>query len=469
MKRILFLLLALFAAFSAVDAQSVDGIKVENLRMKRNGEFLAVNMHVDFSALDVSSNRAVLFTPILVNGGDSVELSSVGFYGRRRYYYYVRNDKSIIAGENGKSYRASDMPEDMDYNVVVPYENWMNGAHLVLHRGDYGCCTKLVDEQFAQIGLFKELVFSPKYVYVRPATEAEKTRALSGSAFIDFVVNKTVINPSYRSNQSELAKITATIDSVKNDKDITLNSLVIKGFASPEGGYANNERLAKGRTEALKKYVRNLYDFAPDFIQTSYEPEDWDGLRKYVEASSLPNRTAIMALIDGNREPDNKEWVIKSKYPEDYSIMYKECYPALRHSDYKVEYTIRCYSDVEEIKRVFAESPQKLSLEEFYILAQQYDNDSQELNDVFETAVRMYPNDPVANLNAAISEMQNKDITSAKRHLDKAGDSAEAVYARGIYAAFVKDYDKALELLGKALEMGVEEAADAINQVNEIK
>ena len=101
MKRILFLLLALFAAFSAVDAQSVDGIKVENLRMKRNGEFLAVNMHVDFSALDVSSNRAVLFTPILVNGGDSVELSSVGFYGRRRYYYYVRNDKSIIAGENG--------------------------------------------------------------------------------------------------------------------------------------------------------------------------------------------------------------------------------------------------------------------------------------------------------------------------------------------------------------------------------
>jgi tetratricopeptide (TPR) repeat protein len=212
-----------------------------------------------------------------------------------------------------------------------------------------------------------------------------------------------------------------------------------------------------------------MYHFAPDFIQTSYEPEDWAGLRKFVEASSLANRDAILALIDGNREPDNKEWVIKSEYADDYKVMYKECYPGLRRSDYKVEYTIRSYTDVEEIKRVFAESPQKLSLEEFYVLAREYDDNTHELNDVFETAVRMYPNDPVANLNAAISEMQNGDITSAKRHLDKAGDSAEAVYARGIYAAMVKDYDKALELLDKAQKMGIKEAADAITQVNEIK
>lgn len=468
MKRIIFILLAQFALLATVDAQGVNGVKVENLRMKRNGGFMAVDMDVDFSSLEVSSNRAVLFTPIIVNGKDSVDLSSVGFYGRRRYYYYVRNDKSIIA-ENGKSYRASEKPETMDYNVVVPYEKWMDGAYLVLHRSDYGCCNKVVDEQFSQVGMFKERIFSPKYLYVRPVHELEKTRSLRGSAYIDFVVNKTVINPDYRGNKTELAKITGTIDSVKNDKDITVTALSIKGFASPEGSYKNNTRLAKERTEALKKYVQNLYHFEPDFIQTSYEPEDWAGLRKFVETSSLPNKDAIISLIDGNREPDNKEWMIKSKYADDYQVMYKQCYPALRHSDYKIEYTIRAYTDIEEIKRVFAESPQKLSLEEFYILAQQYDNNSRELNDIFETAVRMYPNDQVANLNAAISEMQNRDLTSAEPHLTKAGDSAEAVYARGIYAAFVKDYDKALELLEKAKEMGIVEAADAIEQINEIK
>lgn len=469
MKRLISITTLLFAGFLAIEAQNVDGAKVENLRLRHKGDFMAVNMAVDFSSLDVSSNRAVLFTPILVNGNDSLELSSVGFYGRRRYYYYERNDKSILPGENGKSFRVSERPENMDYNVVVPFEKWMDGAYLVLNRCEYGCCNKVLNEQQSQLGVFKEMYLTPKYVYIRPVTELVKSRSISGSAYIDFVVNRTDINPSYRNNKIELAKITATIDSVKKDKDITLKSVSISGFASPESSYENNTRLAKGRTEALKNYVQNLYDFAPDFIETAYEPEDWANLRKFVAESSLLNKNEILAIIDSSREPDEKEQMIKSSFADDYNTMYSRCYPALRRSDYKVEYIIRSYTNVDDIKAVFAETPQKLSLEEFYILAQQYEDDTRELNEVFETAVRMYPNDPVANLNAAISEMQNGDLTSAEPHLKKAGESPEAIYARGLYSAFVKDYDRALELLNEALELGIEEAADAIEQVNGIK
>ena len=469
MKRIISILIFNLFILSAVVAQSVEGVSVENLQMKRNGEYIAVNMDVDFSALDVSSNRAVLITPMLVNGTDSVDLSSVGFYGRRRYINYVRNGSSILGGTDGVSYRTSEMPDSLAYHTVLPYKKWMNGANLVIRRCEYGCCNKVVDKQFASLGAFKERIFTPQYVYVRPEHEISKTRSLSGSAYIDFVVNKTDIRPTYRRNQVELAKIQGTIDSVKNDKDMTITSISIKGFASPEGSYASNELLAKNRTESLKKYVQNLYHFEDSFIQTSYEPEDWAGLREFVEASQLANKERIIALIDGSREPDNKEWMIKSTYVEDYDYLLANCYPSLRHSDYKVEYVIRSYKDVEEIKKVFAESPQKLSLEEFYILGQVYEPGSREINDVFETAVRMYPNDHFANLNAAISEMQNKDYTSAEPHLKKAGDSPEAIYARGIYAAFMKDYDRALEYLTKAQELGIAEATDAIEQVNDIK
>lgn len=467
MKRILSILITLLIVISGASAQSIDGVKVENLQMKRQGEYMAVRMNMDFTTLDMPSNRAVLFTPVIVNGKDSLELSSVGIYGRRRYYYYVRNDKSIIS-ESGKNYRASERPENMEYNVMVPYSKWMDGSYLLLHRSDYGCCNKVVDEQFSQMASFKEKVFSPQFVYVRPATEMVKTRSLSGSAYIDFIVNRTNINPNYRNNKVEIAKIQATIDSVKSDADITLTSVSIKGFASPEGNYANNERLAKGRTESLKKHVQNLYDFAPDFIKTSYEPEDWAGLKNYVIASDLENKDEIIKIINSDLEPDKKDLAIRT-YGNDYLHLLTNCYPALRHSDYKVEYTIRNYKDVEEIKKVFAESPQKLSLEEFYILANEYGNGARELNDIFETAVRMYPNDPVANLNAAISEMQNKDFASAEPHLRKAGNSPEATYARGLYAAFYKDYDKALKLLASANKQGVVEAQDAINQINEIK
>lgn len=469
MKRISSIIIALFACLATVEAQSVDGAKVDGLHFKHSGDHMAVNMNVDFSSLAVSSNSVVVFTPMLVNGTDSLELSSVGIYGRRRYYYNVRNGQEIINGTAGVSYRASQAPESLEYNVVVPYENWMNGAYLVMHRSEFGCCNKVLAEQFSQLGVFNEKFFAPQYVYLRPAAEFEKTRSLSGTAYVDFVVNRVDINPSYRNNKAELEKIIATIDSVKNDADITLNAVSIKGFASPEGTYESNARLAKERTEALKLYVQKLYDFAPDFIDASYEPEDWESLRAFVAASELPNRNNILSFIDSSRDVDNKEWAIKTAYADDYKVIYDECYPSLRRSDYRVEYTIRRYKDIAEIKEIFAVSPQKLSLEEFYLLAQEYEDNTRELNDVFETAVRMYPNDPVANLNAAISEMQNGDLSSAEPHLKKAGDSPEAVYARGVYAAFVKDYGKALELLQQALEQGVEAAADAIKQVNEIK
>ena len=81
----------------------------------------------------------------------------------------------------------------------------------------------------------------------------------------------------------------------------------------------------------------------------------------------------------------------------------------------------------------------------------------------------MYPNDEIANLNAAISEMQHNDMTRAQRHLDKAGNSPEAIYARGILEAHLKQYNKALELLRQAQEQGIAQAQNAIEQINLLK
>ena len=167
-------------------------------------------------------------------------------------------------------------------------------------------------------------------------------------------------------------------------------------------------------------------------------------------------------------DPDARENLIKRSYRDEYDFLLKNCYPALRHSDYYIGYTIRTYTDVEEIKRVFVENPQKLSLNEFYLLAQAYEPGSNELNHVFETAVKVYPDDEVANLNAAISEMQCEVFEQAKRHLDKAGHSAEAIYARGVYAALLNQYEEALLLLRQAEILGIDEAAYAISQIEKL-
>ena len=469
MKRIITTISAILLLQIAVWAQNIAGVTIDNLNMKRSGEYMSIKMNIDLHLLRVKADRATVITPMIVSATDSVALEAVALYGRNRYYQYIRNNTPLVADGKGNNYRASDAPKTIDYSVVVPYQAWMDGAHLKVERREYGCCHKLLARESMGIGLYKEIIFTPQYIYVRPKAEAVKTRYLSGSAFVDFPVSETVIYPDYRNNRLELGKIIASIDTVKNDPDNTITSLSIKGYASPESPYDNNTRLAKGRTQALKEYVQNLYHFANDFIATDYEPEDWAGLRAYVEASDLEYRNEILAIIDSRREPDPKEWVLKSTYPEEYKFLLENCYPALRHSDYKIEYEIRHYDNLEEIQRVFAESPQKLSLNEFYRLAQMYEPGSDELKDVFETAVRMYPNDEVANLNAALSEMQNNDMTRAQRHLDKAGNSPEAIYARGILAAHLKQYDNALELLRQAQELGIAEATDAIDQINQLK
>ena len=84
---------------------------------------------------------------------------------------------------------------------------------------------------------------------------------------------------------------------------------------------------------------------------------------------------------------------------------------------------------------------------------------------MFETAVRMFPDDAIANLNAANATMRRGDLTGAKRYLDRAGDSPEAVYARGALAVRRKDYDNARRYLNEAKSLGSEQAGITLEQL----
>jgi len=470
MKRYMMILMTLIGMIPMVHAQGVDGAKVDRSGMKRSGDYMAVNMNIDLTALKVESKRVVLLTPVIMNGDNQVELPSVGIYGRNRYYYYVRNGESTLTGRTELSYRASEKPASVEIEEVVPYQAWMDGSQLVLRRQDYGCCGSILGEQTGSYAGYSEpVVYEPMFVYVRPQAETVKSRSLSGSAYIDFPVNQTVIRPDYRQNQLELNKIQGTINSVKDDVDMTITAIAIKGYASPEGSYAANERLAKGRTESLKNYVQDLYHFDSSIMKIDYEAEDWAGLKAYVEKSALEHKAEILSIIDGDLTPDKKDQTIKQRFPADYRILLTECYPSLRHSDYEVDYVIRSYTTADEIKRIFRESPQKLSLQEFYQLAQEYESGSYAFNEVYETAVRMYPEDAHANLNAANAAMGKGDLDAAANYLNKAGNMPESVYARGVHAALTRNYPAALQLFKQAQSQGVSQAAAAIAIIEKMK
>lgn len=439
------------------------GLTVNNISVE--GDDMVVNMNLDFSKVNLQRNKETIYTPYLVNGTDTLKFTPFTLAGHNRYIWALRNgqpgpimmkgwggdrgEMSLQSQPQGPGYDMKSVQGITNYNYVVstPYQPWMETANLEMQYEMVGCsdCPRSLDN-CALAGIdFRPAEFVSDFIFVTPVAETVKTRELSGRAYVDFVVNKTNILPDYRNNKVELAKITATIDSVKNDKDITVTSIQISGTASPEGSYENNVRLAKGRTEALTEYVQNLYKFPTGFIKTSYEPVDWTGLKEWLRTHEIENREGILGIVDGNLEPYARNQKIRTTYPKQYNWLLDNVYPSLRHSDYVIEYNIRNYANVDEIIEVMTTAPSKLSLNELFIVANNRPEGSELYNESFEVAVKMYPDDEIANLNAGTNAIKRGDFVSAKKYLAKAGKSEEAEFTRAEYEALNGDKEAALK------------------------
>lgn len=228
-------------------------------------------------------------------------------------------------------------------------------------------------------------------------------------------MGKSQILPDFRNNAAELAKINQTIRAVTSDKNITPKGIFLKGYASPEGSYASNQRLADNRVKALRDYIRTQNNFGLDFFTLASEPEDWKGFGEKAEADmDIPARDGVLAIINSNDEPDRKEAKLRTlQGGAAYRYVLNTVFPSLRRSEYRIDYTVREFT-VEEGREIIKTRPQQLSLSEMFAVANSYETGSKEYNDVFEVAVRMYSSDPVANLNAANISIGKGDYAAAK-------------------------------------------------------
>lgn len=461
MKRYTLLYMsALLAAPCALQAQTDsprladNSIVVENKKVEQTDHNLVVDLTLNMDSLHLRSNQRLVFTPIVRStGGQERTMPQIIVNGRKQDISYKRyahkdypDDAQVVRRKNGTA-------QSYEYNAIVPYEEWMKNADVVIAEDLCGCGN--VEEQDQTV---IQRLRTPYMAYLRPKAEARKARTEEGRAFIDFPVDKTTLYPDYRNNPRELDKIVNTINLVKEDKNVSITGIEIHGYASPEAPYNYNARLAEGRAKTLTDHVRRLVNLEDRLFKVTSTPEDWDGLREAVLSSNLEHKQEILDIIDDNKlTPDTRERKIKSNYPKEYRFMLDTYYPALRHSDYVVSYTVRPFS-VEEAKEILRTKPKQLSLEEMYLVAQTYEPGSDEFNEVFQTAVRLYPEDETANLNAACAEIERGDYKAASRYLAKAGNSPYAAHARGVMAMKQGNDDEARRQFTIAVQGGVKEA-----------
>lgn len=450
---ILIVILALIASSSPAQerAESGSAIRVSEQSVTRTDSLLLIDITFDLSDMRLRSNRSYLCTPVIERGDSLEKLPAFLINGRARHILYQR----LSADEQAElpAYRRiNGEPQTIHYHAKVARRKWMDKSEVSLVADSCGCgWERLADlrEPLFPIRIADPVVLRPALAYVAPQVEAVKARALQGKAYLDFPVNRTEIHPDYRNNPRELAAIRATIDSVRENTYASITEVSIKGYASPEGSYANNTRLAKGRAEALLAYIRGLYDFGSAHMTVEYEPEDWEGLEKAVAESDLWEKEVLLAIIrDGSiTDPDRRDAKLKTVAGgEPYRFLLREIYPALRHSDYSVNYTIRAFT-VEEAKALIYSDPSQLSLAEMYQVALTYEVGSPEYNEVFEIAVRVYPNDPVSNLNAAFTAIRTGRLDAARRYMRKAEPSPNLDLAQGVLALLEGQYDEAEKLL----------------------
>ncbi|MBR5493608.1 MAG: tetratricopeptide repeat protein, partial [Alistipes sp.] len=259
-----------------------------------------------------------------------------------------------------------------------------------------------------------------------------------------------------------------SIKQVDDDEDLTITSITIEGWASPEATEKHNKVLSENRANSLADYVTMKTGIERERIKAFGRGEDWVGLRREVEATpGLLDQKKVLAIIDDSSLTlDQKDKKLKSLTPSDiYHRLLHELYPRLRRNDYRIEYNVRNFN-LEEARKFVDADPDKLSLSEFYMVAGSYEKNSKEYNHVMEVAAKQYPSAVAAAVNLAATQIAEKDYDGALKTLAQSDQNDANILAISGNAYMGKgDQAKAREAWEKAAAKG---QADAKHNLEEL-
>ena len=249
---------------------------------------------------------------------------------------------------------------------------------------------------------------------------------------------------------------------------VKVNRLDIIGYASPEGTLEVNKRLSEGRAMALRNYLATQYDFPKNQYHIQFGGENWDGLVKALATVEMDYKAEVMEIITNipiEKGRETKLMQLRGGVP--YRFMLKHIFPGLRVAICKVSYDIKNFN-LEEAKEVIKKRPQNLSLNEMFVVANTYPKGSQEFIDIFETAVRIYPESEIANMNAATAALSRNDLVSAARYLERVKSEEflpEYNNAMGVLLLMKEEYELSEKHLKIAKEAGLDAAEGNLEEL----
>jgi Flp pilus assembly protein TadD len=225
----------------------------------------------------------------------------------------------------------------------------------------------------------------------------------------------------------------------------------ISAYASPDGGYDLNDKLAGQREANTKTYLSKELSKTKAPISTRYTAQDWDGFKELVEKSNIQDKDLILRVLSMYKDSEEREREIKN-ISTVFKVLADEILPQLRRSRLTANIEIIGKSD-EEISALATSEPKSLTLEEL-LYAASLAKTVDAKGAIYQSVVKFFPNDARGYNDLGVTEFIKGNIANAEANFTKAlqiaGNLPEANLNLGFVALTKGDKAKAEEYFGKA-------------------
>ena len=248
----------------------------------------------------------------------------------------------------------------------------------------------------------------------------QRVRSQKYDATVKFLVNQAVLRQSELKNNSvqEFVRLLQRINADRGEK-LAVKNVEVAAYASPEGGFEYNDRLAGKRQDASEQYVKQtLKQTQVDAaVDSRYTAQDWEGFQQLVQASNIQDKEVILRVLSMYKDPEQREQQIRNM-----SAAFRELadgiLPELRRARMTINYDVVGRSD-EQIKAQYQNDATKLSVEEMLYAATLTDNQA-EKEAIYKKTAQYWDKDYRALNNLAVLAFNAGENDKAENYIQQA-------------------------------------------------
>ena len=245
-------------------------------------------------------------------------------------------------------------------------------------------------------------------------------------ANIKFLIQQANIRKSELKNNS-VQEFVKMLKQINDDREgLNLDNVEVSAYASPDGGFNINDKLANQRQKVSEQYVnQELKKIKMDAnVDAKYTAQDWEGFQELVQASNIQDKDIILRVLSMYKDPQEREQQIKN-----ISAAFRELadgiLPELRRSRLTINYETIGRSDAQILDQIKADAT-KLSIEEL-LYGAAINDDAAQKEKTYKLATQVYPNDARAYNNLAALAYAKGDYDAARDYIQQAQRVAPAL------------------------------------------